>query len=278
MPRAARSQAATTEQQATAEARANVEDLVRQSGGSAAIAFRSLDGSRELFIDADKPFPATSQWVEIPVMIELYAQVQARALRMDDLLTVHNSFRSADGSEYRLDAGRDPDRELYRETGRRVSIGELNSRMMKQNSQLAANLLMERFGLGSINARLAALNANGVVLRCMFQDPAARKLKRQNTASTRAMMQILWLLATDQAVSAAASKEMVGLIANARTAASGAFAANPNGSATGEAYQAAVIVYGARSFALAVAIEGLKSGEANAALIAKISHALAAAN
>lgn len=278
MPCAARGQATAANQQAMADARANVEDLIGQSGGKAAVAYRSLDGARELFIDADKEFPATSQWVEIPVMIELYAAVDARELRLNDPLVVHNRFRSADGGEYRLNPGLDPDAELYREIGRRVPLSELNSRMMKQNSQLAANLLMERLGLSAINSRLAELHANGIVLRYKFQDPAARKAERQNTVSARAIMQVLWLLATNQAVSPSASQEMVGLIANARTALSGPFAANPNGGAAGEDYQAAVIVYGARSFALAAVVQGLQTGAAGSALIAKISHALSAAN
>ena len=278
MPRAARGrgQATTADQQAMADARANVQGLIRESGAQAAVAFRSLDGGREVFINADEQFPATSQWVEIPVTIELYAEAQAKALRLDDTLLVHNEFRSVDGDMYQLAPGLDPDPQLYRAIGQRVSLGDLDERMMKQNSQLAANLLIEHLGLNEINARLAELHASGIKIEHAFQDPAERKSGKRNTASARSMMQILWLLATNGAISADASKEIVGVIANARTATAGPFAANPESLAPGNVYQEALIVYGARPFALSVVVHGLKSGGASAALMARISHALAA--
>jgi beta-lactamase class A len=259
--------------------RSTVENLIQQSGAQGVVAFRSLDGSRELFINADEEFPATNQWVEIAVMIELRARAQERQLKFADTLLVENSFRStADGSNYRLDPGRDHDRELYRETGRRVSLQVLETHMMKQNSELATNLLIQLLGIAPINERLANLQASGVRLRHGFQDLKAERAGVLNTVTTRGMMEVLWSLATDTAVGADASKAMVGLIANSRTATSGAFAANPADSAAGETYQQALIVYGAHPFALAVVVHGLKSGAESAALVSKISHALAAAN
>lgn len=254
--------------------RANVEKLIRESGATVSVAFRSLDGSRELLIQGDRETPATTQWVEIPVMIELYAAVQARQLRLDDRLLVDNGFRSVDGSVYHLDPALDPDQEFYSELGRRVTLGELNSRMMKQNSQLAANLLIERLGLPRINARLASLHAGGIVLRHAFQDPAARNLGLRNTASASGMMDVLWELANNRAVSAEASQEMVGVLANSRTATSGPFAGERISGMIGS-YQEALIVYGARSFAMAVVVSGLEAAPSTV-LMAQISHALAA--
>ncbi len=228
---------------------------------------------------ANEEFPATSQWLEIPVMLELQAEVQARALKFDDTLVVENQFRSvADGSAYRLDPGLDPDAELYRRIGLRITLRELEARMMKRDSQLATNLLLQLLGIARVEGRLADLHAKGVQLRHGFQDLKADKAGERNTASARGMMQVLWALATNNAVSADASKEMVGLIANSRTAASGPFAARQTAGANGGEAQESVIVYGAHSFALAVVVRGLKSPGAGTALMARISHELAAAN
>jgi beta-lactamase class A len=254
--------------------RARVEKLIAESGAQVSVAFRTLDSNQEIFIKADDELPATSQWVDIPVMIELYAEVEARALRWDDRVLVHNSFRSTDGSEYHLDPAQDSDPDLYRAIGQRVTLRELEARMMKQNSQLAANLLIEMLGIGRINARLGELHAGGIELRHAFQDPTAKSPGLRNTASARGMMEILWALANERAVSAEASRQMVGVLANARTAASGPFAGARTSGTIGD-YEQALIVYGAHSFAMAVVVRGLEAGPSTA-LMAGISRALAA--
>lgn len=263
-----------------AAARANVEDLVRQSGGDAAVAFRSLDGTQQILIHADEAFPASNQWVEIPVMIELRAEAQARTLKLADTLLVQNEFRgAADGSEYRLDPSRDPDKELYKEMGRRMSLADLETRMMKYNSELATNLLMQFFGIGRIEARIAELHASGIELRHGFQDLKAEAAGKRNAVTARGMMEVLWSLATDKAISADASKEMIGVLANSRTAATGPFSAGGQTSdVTTDNAQEALVVYGAHSYALVVVVTGQTSGAASAALISKISHELSAVN
>ncbi len=257
--------------------RASVEHLIRQSGAEVSVAFRTLDGSQEIYIRANDEARATSQWVEIPVLIELYAEAQARTLQFDDSLLVRNSFHSAaDGKVYHLDPERDPDAQMYQQIGSRMTLRELEHHMMMQNSQLATNLLIEMLGISRIDQRMENLHANGVQLRRGFQDAAAESAGLRNTASARGMVEVLWALANDAAVSAEASKEMVGVLANAKTAEKGPFAGERTSGTLGND-QEAVIVYGAHSFALAVVVRGLEPGPSTA-LMAKISHALAAAN
>jgi beta-lactamase class A len=258
--------------------RAAVEELIRQSGAQeVSVAFRTLDGNEAIFIGANEEVRPTPQWVEIPVMIELYAEVQSRALRFESQLLVHNSFRSAaSGGVYHLDPARDPDVELYQEIGRQLTLRELEEHMMKRNSQLATNLLIEFLGVSQINQRIARLHGNGMELRHGFQDAAAISAGLRNTVSASAMMEMLWALANHAAVSAEASDEMMGVLANARTAENGPFSVDAASGAAG-VYQEALVVYGARSFALAVVTHGLKAGPSTV-LMAKISHALAASN
>jgi beta-lactamase class A len=272
-------QAPSTDTQVSADTRAAVDELIRKSGTQVSVAYRSLDGTRELFIQADHEFPASPQWVEIPVMIALESETQARRAKPGNTILVENRFHSAaDGSVYRLDSGLDPDRALYGEIGKRVSLSDLETHMMKENSQLATNLMIESLGIAQINARMADLNANGVRLAHGFQDTLAEKAGKQNTVTARGMMEVMWALATDRAVSAEASQKMMGLIANSRTATSGPFAADQGGTATAKNFEEAVVVYGARSFALGVEVQGRITGAGSAALIARISHVLAETN
>lgn len=257
---------------------AAVENLIRESGAQeVSVAFRRLDTGEGILIDANRDIPATPQWMEIPVMIELYAEVQTRALRFDSPLLVHNSFHSAAGqSVYHLDARRDPDPELYHEIGQQLTLRELEEHMMKRNSQLATNLLMEFLGMSRIDQRMTSFRAGGIKLRHGFQDADAISAGLGNTESARGMMEVLWALGNNAVVSAEASKEMMGVLANARTAETGPFSGAAT-SGTAGTYQEALVVYGARSFALAVVTHGLEAGKSTV-LMASITHALAAGN
>lgn len=274
----ARGQGSAPEASQYETGRAAVEQLIAQSGAQeVSVAFRTLDSSKEVFIGAGEEIRPTPQWVEIPVMIELYADVQTRAVGFDSVIVVHNSFHSATGKGvYHLDPAHDPDPELYREIGHQLSLRELEEHMMKRNSQLATNLLIEFLGISQINQRTASLHGSGMGLRHGFQDTAAISAGLRNTASARGMMEILSALANHGVVSAEASDEMMGALANARTAGKGPFSVNSASGAAG-VYQEALVVYGARSFALAVVTQGLEAGPSTV-LMAKIAHALAAAN
>ena len=50
--------------------------IVAASGAEVAVAYRTLDGRAELFLDADTPFHAAST-MKVPVMIELFRQAHA---------------------------------------------------------------------------------------------------------------------------------------------------------------------------------------------------------
>ena len=77
---------------------ARLRHIIQSSGAEIAVAYRALDGSRELFIDADKPFHAAST-MKVPVMIELFRQARTGKLSLDEQLPVRNEFHSiVDGS------------------------------------------------------------------------------------------------------------------------------------------------------------------------------------
>src|SRR5882672_2676091 len=121
--------------------RVEIERLIAASGADVAVAFRTLDGSRELLIRPDVEFHAAST-MKVPVMIELYRQAQARLLKLDDRIVVANTFHSiVDGSPYTLDVTDDSDAEVYRRAGGKMSYRELCEAMITVSSNLAANLL-----------------------------------------------------------------------------------------------------------------------------------------
>ena len=131
---------------------AAVRRIVGASGAEVAVAFRMLDGSGEMFIEPDKPFHAAST-MKIPVMIELFRQVAAGQVSLDDQLTIRNEFRSiVDGSTYALSVDEDSDREVYAAVGRTMTLRQLCELMITVSSNFATNLLIEKLGVEKIQS------------------------------------------------------------------------------------------------------------------------------
>lgn len=264
-------------------ARAEVERLIQKNGADVAVAFRSLDGMQELFIQPDKQFPAAGAIMKVPVMIELYAEAQAGELRLSDPLPVHNTFRSTlDGSIYHLDPKDDPDREAYKAIGKTMTLRDLCEDMITRNSNLAANLLIEKLGVERIRQRLHALHADGLEFLRGLEGGKAHDEGLSGATSARGLMELLWALTKGAAVSPEASQEMIGSIA--RSAPHEAATARPPPETrtalstvkiTGTHHEA-TIVYGPRSFVLVIMVGDITNPDASSALIAQIAHALAA--
>jgi len=258
-------------------ARSDVEALIRQSGGDVSLAFRSLDGGAKLLIQADRPFQ-DSLVMKIPVMIELFAQAEAQQVKMTDAVPVRNLFRSVvDLSAYTID--RAAEDSLASHPGRLMSLYELCEAMITTNSDIAANLLIERLSLEAVQTRIHTLDVDGMVLASGFGDEKAAATGLKNTTTPHALMNVLLLLAQNNVVSADASAQMVGLLAHSRLPGSivgDATHSVPSAGPSGEDQHDAAIILGARSFVLVTDVRGL-AAPASAALVARISRALAAA-
>jgi beta-lactamase class A len=272
----------TTQQSQESPARSQVEQIARQNGADLALAFRSLDGNQELYIQADKQFRAPSTVAKLPIMIELYAEAQAGELRLSDAITVHNGFVNPLGGEtYQLDPRTDPDPDLYKSIGSAVTLGDLCDHMSKKDSDLAADLLMEKLGLERIRQRIHALHVDGLELRQGFGETTLMANAPTNTTSARALMELLWVMANGQVVSSDVSQQMIGIIANSEAIGanaglpSDARTAHMSGNVTGMQHEE-LIVYGAHSFVEVVIVPNSTSPNATAGLMALVTHALAA--
>src|SRR6201987_6441924 len=102
-------------------ARGDVEKLIQTYSADASVAFRTLDSTQELFVQADKPFRSSSA-IKIAVMIELYAEAQAGELRLSDLLLVTpGSQNDAHPGTLHADTKNDP---TYGAIGKTLEVRE----------------------------------------------------------------------------------------------------------------------------------------------------------
>jgi len=233
-------------------ARAEIEDLIRESSATVSVAFRSMDGTQELFLNAEARYDDPNA-LRIPVMIAVYQAAHAHAISLDDPVRPRGS------------AG----------TPIAATIGELCEAMIAENSDPATNLLLELFTLAGIRDQIRSLGADGMEIGASFPN------NEKNHTTARAVLIVLWKLATDRVVSPDASKEMMALLAHSPlhsvppvspVVASPSNPAAPAGVPV--AVRDAVAIFGARSYVLVIQVQGLRDNFESAELIAKISSAL----
>jgi len=189
---------------------------IARSGAQVGLYFRTLDGRDSLLLDAGQRFHAAST-MKVPVMIQVFRDVDAGTLRLDDSIPVTRAFHSSlDGSPYQLDPSDDSDSTLYARVGTRVSVRELVELMITVSSNLAANLLIERVGAERANRTAHELGADSIAVLRGVEDIPAFNAGRNNTTTARDLGVLLLGVANGTAASAASCRAMVDVLARQR--------------------------------------------------------------
>ncbi len=263
-----------------AAAAPGIETLIGASGADVAVAFHTLDGRSEWLRNADEAFHAAST-MKVPVLIELYRQVHAGQVRLDDTLLIKNEFHSlADGSLYTLKPEDDSEQELYGAAGQTRTLAQLDELMITVSSNLATNLLMQKLGVENIRAGVHALGADGMQVLRGVEDGKAFERGMNNTTTARALLILMQSIAEGRAVDADCSRAMVAVLErqtfNDRIPAGvppGTRVAHKTGEITKIQHDAA-IVYAPRPFVLVVLTRGIEDPKQSATLTAEITRRL----
>jgi beta-lactamase class A len=257
--------------------KARVQELIDSSGAEVAVAFRTLDGKNELWIDPDKTFHAAST-MKVPVMIELFRQAEAGKLKLDDPLFIKNEFKSiADGSAYVLSEGDDSDAEVYKAVGKTMTLRALCEAMITVSSNFAANLLIEKLGGENIRNTVTKLGADGMLVMRGVEDQKAFDKGMNNATTARALAVLMQRLATGTAVSAKADAAMIAMLKGQKfndAIPAGVPPGTPVAHKTGtitKIHHDAAIVYGPRPYVLVVLVRGIQDQKVSAVLMATIS-------
>jgi beta-lactamase class A len=254
--------------------------IIQSSAAEVAVAYRALDGTRELFIDADTPFHAAST-MKVPVMIELFRQARSGKLSLDEQLPVRNEFHSiVDGSPYKLSEGDDSDTEVYAAVGRSLTLRHLCELMITVSSNFAANLLIERVGVENVRRTVTALGADGMQVVRGVEDQKAFDKGMNNTTTARGLAVLLDHIAHGAAVDAAADSEMLAILKRQKFndaipagLPEGTVVAHKTGSIT-RIHHDAAIVFAARPYVLVLLVRGIEDQKKSAALMAELSRAV----
>jgi beta-lactamase class A len=254
-----------------------IQKRIAESHAEVAVAFRTLDAKSELFLRADDSFHAAST-MKIPVMIELFHQVQEGKLHLDDPLVIHNEFHSiADGSVYKLDPADDSETDLYKAEGQTRTLRELCDLMITISSNLATNLMIEKLGVENIRATVHSLDADGMHVLRGVEDQKAFDKGLNNTTTARALLQLLTAIAQGRAVDPESSLQMVEILQRQKLndgipsgLPPGTRVAHKTGDIT-KIHHDAAIVYAAKPFVLVILVRGLEPEKENYKLMGDLT-------
>jgi beta-lactamase class A len=262
-----------------------VRSIIAASGAEVAVVYRPLNvdpsnGAAQILINDTTRFHAAST-MKVPIMIELFRQVDAGRLRLDDTMIVTNTFTSiVDGSAYQLSTSEDSDGEIYKAIGRPLSYRQLCEAMITASSNLAANLLIERLGAKAVQQTVDALGAPGMQVLRGVEDQKAFDAGMNNTTDAEGLATLMWKIARGEVVSREASASMVEILKRQKFregipsgVPAGTVTASKTGSITRIRHDAA-IVFAPRPYVLVVLVRGLDDGDKADALIASISRAI----
>ena len=178
-----------------------------------AVALRDLGSGTALDLASDVAYHPAST-MKVPVMIELFRQVEAGRLSLDQEVLLVNRFGSiVDGSPYALDAADDSDSSLYAMVGQRVTLRELDRRMIVRSSNLATNALIAIVGAPNATATAHALGASArtQVLRGVEDGPAFRA-GMNNVITAADLATLLAAIEQRRAATATSCDEMLSVL------------------------------------------------------------------
>lgn len=174
--------------------------------------FRSLVGSDSLVINGDERFHAAST-MKVPVMIQVFRDVDAGRLQLRERIPVRNEFRSlADSSVFQLAVSDDSEHELYEKVGQEVELSELLELMITRSSNLATNILIDRVGAARIRSTLQLLGADSMRVLRGVEDGAAFRAGMNNTTTARGLAIVMGTIASADAASAQSCGEMMRIL------------------------------------------------------------------
>jgi len=165
-----------------------------------------------LFVNADESFHAAST-MKVPVMIELFRQIDAGRWRLDQKVPLANQFESiVDGSTYSLNAADDSDSSAYGLVGQNVAIRDLLDRMITRSSNLATNALIGLVDAKQANATAHALGAKNIRVLRGVEDGKAFRAGLNNTTTARDLAALLAAIEKGRAASRASCDAMIDVL------------------------------------------------------------------
>jgi beta-lactamase class A len=197
----------------TDDLKTKLSELEKKSGTKAlAVAVDDLETGEQCRYNADRWFHAAST-IKLAVLLGVFGSFHHKRFVPQARLHVRNRFVSAfDGSLFRVDGGRDADREVHGAIGRTMRLSELARNMITRSSNLATNLLLDLLGIEFLQRTLDEHRIAGIDLRRGVEDELAFQHDINNRVTANGLVQLLRLMAEERAFSADLSRQMLDIL------------------------------------------------------------------
>jgi beta-lactamase class A len=187
---------------------------IAADGGADAVAVALYDYDDRLTwtVNGDVAFHAAST-IKLAVLLGVYAAIDAGRLEPLSRVHVRNRFLGAvDGHPFRVDVGRDANREVYAALGRTLRVSELARHMITTSSNLATNLLLDLIGTDSTRDALRRAGIEGIDLVRGVEDEEAWRKGINNTVTAAGLLELLRAIEERRAASAEACDAMLEIL------------------------------------------------------------------
>src|SRR5881398_3136613 len=159
---------------------ASIAEVDRNLDGVLGVAIEDLTTGQKYLLHADEVFPQASS-IKIAVLAELYRQAQQGKLKPTDVYTVKASDLVADSP---IMNGLTPG-------VTQVTLRDLATMVVAVSDNSAANILIDRVGIESVNSLLDSLGLAHTRLRRKMMDLKAASEGRENISTPAEMMTLL---------------------------------------------------------------------------------------
>jgi beta-lactamase class A len=132
--------------------------------------------------------PAATHYAASLMKLPLLAAIDQP--RTTEIL-VHNDFASVASGRFGLERRHDSDDAVWRRLGERVTLGWLAERMITYSSNLAANLILERIGIGPADGAWRQVGARHSTLSRGIGDGAAARVGHTNLVTAADLARLL---------------------------------------------------------------------------------------
>ncbi len=243
------------------------------------VAMEDLSTGKRLLINEREMFHAAST-MKTPVMIELYRQVDAGKVQLDDSITVRNEFHSiVDGSPYALNPKDDSDGELYARVGTKLTMRELILRMITRSSNLATNLLIEFVDPKAVTSTMRLLGADSIQVLRGVEDQKAYDHGMNNRTTALDLLMVYRALAEGKVVRPESRQEMLQVLESQEfhdmipgQLPQGTRVAHKTGSITGVQHDSGIVYLpDGRRYVIVILSKGLKENKEGIKAIAVAS-------
>jgi beta-lactamase class A len=151
-----------------------IDEAAAEGGASAvSVAYHDYASDTGWALRGDRWFHAAST-IKVPILLAVYAEIDAGRLSPDSRLHVRNRFVSAaDDRPYRVASARDANAEVHGMRGKTMRVRDLARPMIATSSNLATNLLLDFVGVERCQQLLREAGVRGIELRRGVEDERA---------------------------------------------------------------------------------------------------------